>query len=671
MSLHADPTDRPARPRKPPPGTKPAGTGKARRKERPKGPGKKRSPFWRIVSVLLAAGVWAGVAVLAVVAWYASDLPSVDSGAATRRRPSVTLLSSDGQVVAAVGDVYGDPLRLSEMPPYLPKALLSIEDRRFYSHFGIDPIGLARAAFVNLRAGHVVQGGSTLTQQVAKNLFLTPERHFKRKVQELLLALWLEHTFTKDQILTLYLNRVYLGSGSFGVDAAAHRYFGRSAREVTLYQAAMLAGLPKAPSRYNPARDLEAADRRARQVLAAMVDAGMLEERQAKAVQASAETATAAAQTPTGPYFADWLLGQIPSFIGPIDRDLVVVTTLDRAIQVKAEDSLEALLGGRGAKARVSQGAAVVLGIDGAVRAMVGGREYGDSQFNRAVLAQRQPGSAFKPFVFLAGLESGLTPESMVLDAPVSVGGWKPKNFSGKYEGEVTMAHALAHSINTATVRIADRAGLKQVAKTARRFGLPMPEHPDASISLGTSEVDLLSLTAAYAPFANGGFGVLPFGVIEIRERGGQVLYRREGQGPGRVLDSENLGAMNRMLAGVVAGGTARKAALDRPAAGKTGTTQDFRDAWFVGFTADYVAGVWLGNDDNKPMKAITGGSLPAQLWREVMVEAHKGLSLRSLPGAETPSASVAASGDEPVESVVRQEDQGFLDNLLRDVFGN
>ncbi|MFN3077390.1 MAG: transglycosylase domain-containing protein [Alphaproteobacteria bacterium] len=626
---------------------------------------------------VLSLGVWGGIAVAAVVAWYAADLPDVES-AALQRRPGVTLIGTSGETIAAYGDLYGDPVRLGDLPPYLPQALIATEDRRFYQHFGIDPIGMLRAAAVNLRAGRVVQGGSTLTQQVAKNLFLTQDRNFKRKIQEMILALWLEHRFSKEQILTLYLNRVYLGNGTYGVEAASRRYFGVSARQLTLYQAAMLGGLPKAPSRYNPVSSAEAADRRTRQVLENMVGAGFLAPAQAQAVQATAATATGSAQTPVGRYFGDWVRDQVSSFVGPVDRDLVVVTTLAPALQRASEAALDALLDSQpGLKAHVGQGAIVVMSPDGAVRAMIGGRDYGDSQFNRATQAARQPGSSFKPFVYLAGLESGLAPESIVDDAPIRIGSWSPKNFSHRYEGPVSLSHALAHSINTVAVRVAERAGIGRVVQVAQRLGVAMPKHPDASVALGTSEVDLLNLVGAYAAFANGGYGVLPYGILEIRDRAGNVLYRREGGGVGRVIAPGHVAAMNRMMSRVIGVGTGKKAALDRPAAGKTGTTQDFHDAWFLGFTADFIAGVWLGNDDNAPMKEVTGGSLPATLWREVMVSAHKGLPPRPLAGAMGTTFPADASPEEvsPTELPTAGErfdgDTGVLGRLIEGLFGD
>ncbi|KAF0143677.1 MAG: membrane carboxypeptidase [Rhodospirillaceae bacterium] len=631
---------------------------------------RRRWLLWRVAGWTLTALIWGVIVVLGMVAWYAADLPDVQSAAALQRRPGVTILSADGEAIAAFGDLYGDPVRVKDLPAYVPQAVLAIEDRRFYSHFGVDPLSILRAAIANFQAGRVAQGGSTITQQVAKNLFLTQERHFKRKMQELLLSLWLEYTFTKEQVLSLYLNRVYLGSGVYGIDAAAHRYFGRPARELTLYQAAMLAGLPKAPSRYNPATDLEAADRRARQVLAAMVAAGFLEPQKARVVEATAAVALLGGMVPTGRYFADWILAQVPALAGPVDRDLTVLTTLDRVLQVGVENILETTLATPTAiKANVGQGAVVVLTPEGAVRALAGGRDYGDSQFNRATQGVRQPGSAFKPFVFLAGLESGLAPNAFIDDAPITVGKWRPRNFSGRYEGPVSLTHALAHSINTVAVRIADRAGLSRVAEVGKRLDLPMPAKPDATLALGTSEVTLLDLTAAYATLAAGGRKAIPFGIAEIRDREGRILYRRPREPGLQVVQPGTVATLTRFMTSVLTEGTGRKAALERPAAGKTGTTQEFRDAWFVGFTADYVGGVWVGNDDNTSMKKeMTGGNLPAQLWREMMLLAHRSLPVRGLPGVDS-QMPVAVEAKLPIQAPVK-ESEGGLDGLIRSLFG-
>jgi len=581
----------------------------------------------------VSLAVWVAIGVGGVVAYYAYDLPDLDSLTATSRKPSITLLSADGQTIAAFGDVYGEPLPLAEMPATLPQAVMATEDRHFYSHFGLDLVGLARATIVNFRAGHVVQGGSTLTQQLAKNLFLTPERNAKRKIQELLLALWLEHKFTKDQILTLYLNRVYLGNGSWGVDAASKRYFDTSARNLNLYQSALLAGLLKAPSRYNPQNDQEQSRKRTTQVLLNMVAFGAITQAQMDEALRTGPT-TVKQISHTGRYFADWVRDQVEPYTHE-GRDLVVHTTLDMGLQRKVEQELDKILAEKGGKANVGQAAMVILSPDGAIRALAGGRDYAASQFNRAIQGYRQPGSSFKAFLYLTAMEQGWTPESTIDDSPIVTGKYRPGNFEehDRYEGGITLRQALAKSSNVAAVRLIENVGPRNVAAVAKRLGITSELRPEASLALGTSEVNLLELTSGYATFANSGNGVFPYGYGEIDDPQGQQIYLRQVGGIGQVVSPHHLREMTDMLTAVVETGTGKAATIDRPIAGKTGTAQDFRDAWFIGFSADYVAGVWMGNDDHSSMKKITGGSLPAQLWHNVMLAAHKGLPVRPLPG--------------------------------------
>jgi penicillin-binding protein 1A len=618
---------------------------------------------WRLLRWGLLLVLWGMIAAAGTVGYFVLTLPPTNDLSAAERRPSITLLGADGRLIATYGDLFGEPLKLKDLPPYLPEAVIATEDRRFYHHFGVDPIGLVRAAYINFRAGHVVQGGSTITQQLAKNLFLNPERTLTRKIQEALLALWLEHKFTKQQLLEIYLNRVYLGAGTYGVDAAAHRYFDKSARQVTLYEAAVIAGLLKAPTRFSPARDRDQAAKRTEQVLANMVEAGYITAAQAaSAEQQRTRLAVAGRVRPGNRYFADWVYEQTASFVQPDGRDLVVITTLDPKLQAAAEAAIEATLTRDGEKAGVEQAALVAMSPDGAVRALVGGRDYGESQFNRATQALRQPGSAFKPFVYLAALEHGMTPYDRFIDQPIRIGNWQPHNYEGKYLGEVTAADALAQSINTVAAQVLQRAGIDNVINAAHRLGITSDLTRDASLALGTSEVTLLDLTTAYCAFASGGRGALPYGILEIRDKSGNSLYKRSGDGGGRVIAPEIDGEMNQMLAGVIARGTGRAAALDRPAAGKTGTTQDFRDAWFVGFTADLVAGVWFGNDDNTPMRHVTGGTLPAKTWHAFMVAATQGMPVRPLPAApETIGARVASA---------RSAAGGWLGNLFHGIFG-
>ena len=568
-----------------------------------------RSRRRRVLGWLLRWGfitsVWLSLAGAVVLLWFCRDIPRPESALDAARRPSLTLQDRSGHIIATFGDLVGEPLRLKDFSPFLPQAVVAVEDRRFYHHFGLDPIGLVRAAWVNMTAGRVVQGGSTLTQQVAKTLFLTNARTTKRKVQEVLLTLWLERHFSKKEILEIYLNRVYLGSGAWGLDAAAKMYFGVSARRVTLAQAAVLAGLPRAPSRFNPRVNPAAAVVRAKEVLGTMVESGVITAEQAQAAAAQ----IAFPPSPNAPgWFADWVAEQSQTLLAP-DTDAVLRTTLDNRDQAVAESRLSALLDGPGVAANASQGAVIILdAASGAVRAMVGGRNFRDSPFNRAVLARRQPGSSFKPFVWLTALEAGMTPDDTVLDAPLRIGNWSPTNFEHRYFGEISLEEALALSINTASVRLLlQSGGAKAVAATAARLGITDKLPKDASLALGTGEVGLLELTAAYAPFFNGGNRVIPHG-----------LDRTPHQ-PEPVIEPAHASMMARMLAAVVSRGTGKAAAIPGvPVAGKTGTTQDSHDAWFIGSVRGSLIGIWLGNDDNQPMKGVLGGGLPARLFHDI-----------------------------------------------------
>lgn len=576
---------------------------------------------FRLLRLAVLAGLWLFLALGGVLAWLAWDLPHPADALEATRRPGVTLLDAEGGVIARSGDIYGETVRVADLPRHVADAVIAIEDRRFRSHPGIDPIGLARAAFVNLREGRVVQGGSTLTQQVAKNLFLTPERSFRRKGQEVLLTLWLEHAYSKDEILSVWLNRVYLGAGAWGVDAAARLYFGVPARRLSVWQAAVLAGLPRAPSRLNPRADPAAAIVRGKVVLAAMVEADLLSPGSARRAEAEAARGFAPAPPRGAGWFAEWAqdrLGALPTEQG---ADLLLRTTLDPRLQSRAETRLASLLAAEGARLNVTEGAVIALDAGtGAVRAMVGGREPRAGGFNRAVAARRQPGSAFKPFVWLAGLEAGMTPETVLEDRPVAIGAWRPENSDGRFRGPVTLAEALAHSINTIAAQIVAQVGVARVAAAARRVGIVSDQPRDATIALGTGEVGLLELAAAYAPFVNGGHAVVPHGVLRA-EASGQTVWRREASTV-RAIPEARAAEMAAMLRGVAERGTGRRAAIPGHAvAGKTGTTQEFRDAWFVGAVDGVVIGVWLGNDDASPMRGVTGGMLPARLFREIAAD--------------------------------------------------
>jgi penicillin-binding protein 1A len=578
---------------------------------------------------------WLGIGLTAFVAYEASRLPPINALEIPPRPPSVTLVAVDGTTLATRGDGGAARVDLKHLPDYLPQAFVAIEDQRFRSHFGVDPIGLMRAVYQNLVAGQVVQGGSTLTQQLAKNLFLTPERSFERKVQEAILAFWLEAKLSKDEILELYLNRVYFGSGAYGVQAASQRYFGKPASYVTLAEAAILAGLVKAPSRLAPTRDASAAEARGQVVLAAMAEQKFITDKEAARAMSMPAAIAAPRMDGASGYVADWVVDQLAELAGKLDKDVIVDTTIDPILQAEAEQALVSGLGESGAKLGVSQGAVVSLDPQGAVRALVGGRSYAQSQFNRAIAAKRQPGSAFKPFVYLTAVEAGLTPESLVQDAPIRIKNWSPENFDKKYRGTVTLTEALATSLNSVAVRLAMDVGPDAVAKTAHRMGVTSQLQANASLALGTSEVTPIELAAAYAPFANGGYGVIPYVVRRVRTaETGKVLYERRGTGLGRVADPRDLGMMNQMMSETLRVGTARKAELDGwPAAGKTGTSQDFRDAWFVGYTAQFVTAVWLGNDDNSPTKRASGSGLPVEIWSRYMTAAHRGIPVAGLPG--------------------------------------
>ena len=591
----------------------------------------RRLVYWGAVLSL-----WLAIAVFGLVIWVGAHLPAIQSLEIPKRPPTIQIVGLDGSVLATRGEMAGSNIALKDLPPYLPKAFIAIEDRRFYSHYGVDPVGIARAAVANLLHRGVSQGGSTLTQQLAKNLFLTQERTFKRKLQEVELALWLERRHPKNEILELYLNRVYFGSGAYGVEAAAQKYFGKSAKQVTLAEAAMLAGLVKSPSRLAPNRNPEGAEQRAQVVLTAMADAKFITDEQAQASIGHPSYNVKPAGAGTVNYVADWIGEVLDDLVGQIDQSIVVETTIDPKLQSVAEAAIIDELAAKSVKFNVTQGALVAMSPDGAVRAMVGGRNYAESQFNRAVTAKRQPGSAFKPFVYLTALEAGLTPETIRQDAPLNLKGWQPENYTHEYFGAVTLTQALAMSLNTVAVRLGIEVGPKNVVRTAHRLGIASKLEANPSIALGTSEVSVTELVGAYAAFANGGQAVSPHVVTKIRTvEGNKLLYGRQPETPNQVIDPRHVAMMNTMMQETIATGTARKADIPGwTAAGKTGTSQDFRDAWFIGYTTNLVTGVWLGNDDNSPTKKATGGGLPVEVWTRFMRIAHQGVPAAGLPNS-------------------------------------
>lgn len=587
-------------------------------------------------------GMWSFIIVGLVLVYLAAQLPNISALETIKKQQGVTVLAADGHVVANYGDVYGTYIPYEQLPKALVYAVVATEDRRFFSHHGIDFIGIARAVVTNVARGHMVQGGSTVTQQVAKNVFLSPERTIKRKLQEVMLAFWLEARFSKKEIMAIYLNRVYLGGGSYGVDAASKRYFNKSARELNLYESAQLAGMLKAPSRYNPSVNSERARARVHQVLLNMVDAGLLREKDVKPTLQNYAKSAAEHEAAGGDvrYYTDWIVDQLPELVGDASDDMVVTTTLDTKLQALASETLQRDVTTLGEKKNVSQGAMVVMQPDGAVLAVVGGLNYGKSQYNRAVQAKRQPGSSFKLFVYLSALEAGLTPLTTVEDAPITIQvgnkSWSPNNFeSNGYRGQIPMVEAIRYSLNTVSVRLSQYTGIDKVADMAMRLGLPnIPAHP--SIALGAVEATLLEMTQAYAHLPNGGNKVEAYGITSIKTREGKEIYKHETTEKIPVLAKGTVAMMNYMLRDVATRGTGAKAALaGYPAAGKTGTSSDYKDAWFVGFTPQLVTGVWVGNDDNKPMKKITGGSIPAAVWHDFMTKAMEGMPVKELPISE------------------------------------
>ena len=594
------------------------------------------SVFGGLVRELATSILTAAVLLAALTVYYARDLPDTDSLWRPDRAPRYTILAADGSPLSTGGTRFGAPVRLAELPPHVVQAVLAVEDRNFHHHFGVNPLSVARAIAVNASDGSIRQGGSTITQQLAKNLFLNSDRTLKRKVQELLLALWLERKFTKDEILTLYLNRVYLGAGAYGIDAASFRYFGKPARRLALNEAALLAGLLKAPSRYNPTQHPEDAGHRAQIVVNAMVEAGFIDRQTAD----QALTTPIYLQPPTyagAGYFIDHTLREARARVPDNDADLIIRTTFDPAMQFAMEQGL-AHARHRGDLPDAGRGratpnadveiAAVVLDRFGAVRAMVGGRDYAISQFNRATQARRQPGSAFKPFVYLAALDAGVHPDHRLLDQPVTVEGWRPDNYKGRFYGDVSVTEALARSLNAATIRLQEWVGRDRVRALARAAGFPEPLNPDPALALGVDVISPLHLAQAYLPLVNNGYARPAHVVTSIETAEGDVLFSHRIHATAQVASPHAVEQLNMMMQAVTEWGTGRNARVPGwPVAGKTGTTQNNRDAWFAGHTAGLVGVVWVGRDDYKPMDDVTGGKIPARLWSTIMTEILRPLS--------------------------------------------
>jgi penicillin-binding protein 1A len=593
---------------------------------------------------------------------------------------AVTFLDRYGQEVGRRGLHLDDSYKLEDFPDYMIKAALATEDRRFFEHWGIDPIGTFRALVVNAQGGGVVQGGSSLTQQLAKNLFLTNERSLERKIKEAFLAIWLEFHLTKDEILKLYLDRAYMGGGAHGVVAAADYYFGKPAKDLTLAESAMLAGLFKAPTKYAPHVNLPAARARANEVLRNMVEAGFLTEGQIQIARRNPAAPINRDRETTPDFYLDWAFEQVKALAADKklgnDRVLIVKTPLDTSLQRHAEATLENMLRQHGRQYRAGQGALVVMDVDGAVRTIVGGRDYGQSQFNRATDGLRQPGSSFKPFVYAAALTTNpkLRPTSNVVDQPICLGNWCPQNYGRSFSGSMSLTSALARSINSIPVRMSleigkgnAKAGRAVIIDTAKRMGLTHPLANESPLPIGAAEVTVIDMAASYAVFANGGKRAAPYAAWEIRNSSGEVIYRHDrDQPPKQVLEPRVVNDMNFMLNKVVEEGTGKRALLQGiKAAGKTGTTNGYKDAWFVGFTGNLVASVWYGNDDSTSMNEMTGGTLPAMTWQEVMKVAHQNLEIRPIPGVDPAGAPQVAANNRPAADQAQASSQAYLAGTL------
>jgi penicillin-binding protein 1A len=587
--------------------------------------GRRRGRAWRIVAAVFVALILVGAGAAALVAKVVIDgappLPDKAALQVVRQAPGMTFEDKDGHVIATRGPKHGHLVTLAELPPYVPRAFLAAEDRRFYQHGPIDLQGIARAIRSNLKAGHIVQGGSTLTQQLAKTLFLTPDQTLTRKLQEAVIAWRLEQAMSKDEVLALYLNRIFFGDNAYGIDAAAQTYFGKPASQLTIQEAAALAALPKAPTRLALTNDMDAALARSRIILDAMKTEGWITP--AQEAGALANPPKLAAEVPGEGdygYVLDMAAAQAAQIAGEQAPDLVVRLSVDPRLQTTAQRLVRQTIATDGKRGGFRQGALVLLAPDGAIRALVGGADHRLSAFNRATQAQRQPGSSFKPIIYAAALEGGLKPTDTREDAPVKLGNWSPTNYGGGYRGPVTLATALALSINTVAVRLASEVGGLKIAEVAHRFGIKdIPDQPTLSIALGAYEVNLLELTSAFQVFQKGGQRVDPYLIEQIGTARGDVLYTHVPSQGASVYDAAHAAQMVRMMEGVITSGTGMRAQLDRPAAGKTGTSQNWRDAWFIGFTPEWICGVWVGNDNGAPMAKVTGGQAPASLWKRMM----------------------------------------------------
>jgi len=609
---------------------------------------------------LFVFSVWLTIFLGGTVVWAFLNLPETESIQITRQ-PSITFLDREGRILASFGDIYGQSISYEQLPQDLINAVIVTEDKRFFDHIGVDLRGIARAFLVNFKARRIIQGGSTITQQLAKNLFLTPERSITRKLHEVILSLWLEFRFSKEQILSIYLNRVYLGSGTYGVQAASEKYFNKKVEDLDLYESALIASLLKAPSKYNPISNPTLSQKRTKKVLRNMANNSLINLNDVENYRLISDSKKNISEPPkSSRYFVDWLLPRVRSYLGEINEDLIVRTTLDKELQRMAEESISSI---SKKFPSANQSAIVVLDLNGGVLAMVGGRDYGDSQFNRVTQAQRQPGSAFKLFVYLVALENGFLPDDKIEDSEVSVDDWSPENYKKEFLGDISISEAFSKSINTVAVKISESVGREEVIKKAKSLGIKSKLINSPSLALGTSEVNLLELTGAYNVLANGGNGVWTHGVRLIEDVDGNLLYLRKGFGPGRLLEENITFDMTQMLKETIKTGTGKNAKIGRPAAGKTGTSQSLRDAWFIGFSSDMVTGVWFGNDDDSPMRKITGGNAPAILWSDFMKKAHENKPISKL------NENLTIKSDKIKKQNKTKNEENLFDKLIDNLF--
>jgi len=594
-----------------------------------------------IVRWSVVAFIWGSLLILAITAWYGKDLPRIARNIDNTSKRVITILANDGQTkLGHFGDYHGESIRMEDLPDYVPNAFIAIEDRRFYTHMGIDPIGLVRAMLTNIKAGSIVQGGSTITQQLAKNLFLEPERTYRRKIQEALLALWIEMKYSKEEIISAYMNRVYFGSGTYGIDAAAQIYFNKHARNLGLREAALLAGLVQAPSRLSPSHNKEGAIERMKLVLNEMADSGFITHGMiahiddVKIVDGQPQGMVFREQFKAARHFTDWIRRQVETMTTDIHSDLIVTTTLDTDLQSNLSHIVTRILDREypknGNKKR-PEAASVLLDNQGAIRAMIGGYDYNESQFNRATDALRQPGSSFKPFVYLAAIEQGWRPDSLISNEPITTGRYRPSNYDGSYSKEVTLSEALTYSYNVTSVRLLQETGVRHLIDLTRRLGINAPVDEELSVALGTTSMTLLELTGAYGTIARQGRLMTPYGITKITTQDGMTIYQHQSSPTPIVVSHHHTASLTRILEQVIDYGTGKRAQTGFPVAGKTGTTQDHRDALFIGFSSAYTLGVWMGRDDNTPLNRVFGGTIPAMIWQESMQTAHKNTATHPL----------------------------------------